>query len=40
MRDQSANPFDICMLHLIRYKNYKQYFSSYFYVDSWHELAN
>ena len=34
MRDQSTYPFDICILRLIRYKKYKQYFSSYFNGDS------
>ena len=40
MCDQSTYPFDISMLRLISYKKYNQHFSSYFYVDSWHELAN
>ena len=32
--------FDICILCLIPYKKYNQHFSYYFYVDSWHDLAN
>ena len=40
MCDQSVYPFYIYILRLIAYGMYKQYFSSYFYVDSWHELAN
>ena len=40
MRDQSTYPFDVCILRLIPYKKYNQHFSSYFYVDIKHELAN
>ena len=40
MHGQSVYSFDIWISRLIPYKKYKQYFSSYSYVDSWHELDN